>query len=216
MDVNANMWLTLAAVFGTGTLSGLSPCTLPTIMLVMGYVGGTEQNTKWRSFQISLSFVLGIAVTLSLLGGIAGTVGGVFLNIGLLNYILAAIVIIMGLWMLDVIDLGMKQFSFFTPKKGSGNLGAFLLGLPFGILASPCTTPILGGVLAYAASKGSSLYGFILLFIYAIGRSIPILIVGTFTGLIKNLSVLDRFQKPIKVIGGIILILLGMYLVWKA
>ena len=216
IDASGNIWVTLTTIFGIGALSGLSPCTLPTVMLVMGYVSGTVNHSKFKAFKISLSFVLGIAFTLSLLGGFAGTLGGLMSNTKMLNYILAAIVITMGLWMLEVIDLGTKQFSFGTPRKGSGYLGAFLLGLPFGILASPCTTPILGGVLTYAASKGSSLYGFIMLFVYAIGRSIPILIVGTFTGLVKNLSKLDKYQQPIKIIGGILLILLGLYLVWKA
>lgn len=212
-----NITTVLLIIFSTGFLSGLSPCTLPTITLIIGYVSGNENTSRKKGFVISLFFVLGIAFTLSILGFFAGTVGSLLSNIKFMNYIIGFILLIMGLWLLKVLDFsGCNGYLNCTPNKGSGVIGAFLLGIPFGIAASPCTMPITVSILTYSASKGSSLYGMILMFTYAVGRSIPLLIVGTFTGLIKNVKKLSKYQEWIEKIGGVILILLAFYYIYKA
>ncbi|HYE83972.1 MAG TPA: cytochrome c biogenesis protein CcdA [Clostridia bacterium] len=217
LEMDANMLTTLIVIFSTGFLGGLSPCTLPTIVLVVGYVSGYRDNSKLKGFILSFFFVLGIAFTLSVLGALAGAIGNIMRNTRLLNYIVAAVLGVMGLWMLKILDFN-KGFAIKlpTPKKGSGAFGAFALGIPFGITASPCTLPITASVIAYSAAKGSALYGMVLMFTYAIGRSIPILLVGTFTGLLKNVKWLERYNDKIERVGGIILVLLSLYFVWKA
>jgi len=191
MNLSGDMSLitTLLMVFTTGALSGLSPCTLPTVAFVVAYVSGKRDYSKKNGFVLSLLFVLGIAAILSVLGMFAGLLGNMLLQSKLLNYLIAIILILMGLWMLKVINFTVKETNFnHRPKEGSGALGAFLLGIPFGISASPCTMPITAAVLAYSATKGSPIFGMLLMFTYAIGRSLPILIVGTFTGLSNNLK----------------------------
>lgn len=217
LSLDANIITTLAVIFTTGLLGGLSPCTLPTVVLVVGYVSGYRDSSRRRGFFLSLFFVLGIAFTLSMLGAFAGLIGRILQNTTILNYMVALILGAMGLWILGLIDLNMRhQIEGITPKKGSGLIGAFILGIPFGIAASPCTLPITASVLAYSASKGSATYGMILMFTYAIGRSIPLLIVGTFTGLLKNIKGLEKFQRYFEKVGGIILLLLALYFIWKA
>jgi cytochrome c-type biogenesis protein len=217
LSLDSNLITTLAVIFTTGLLGGLSPCTLPTVVLVVGYVSGYRDSSRKRGFFLSLFFVLGIAFTLSMLGAFAGLIGRILQSTTILNYMIAIILGIMGLWMFGVIDLNMKyQLKGMTPKKGSGLIGAFILGIPFGIAASPCTLPITASVLAYSASKGSAIYGMTLMFTYAIGRSIPLLVVGTFTGLLKNIRGIEKFQGYIEKVGGIILLLLALYFVWKA
>ncbi|WP_441315719.1 cytochrome c biogenesis protein CcdA [Desulforamulus aquiferis] len=93
-------------------------------------------------------------------------------------------------------------------------MGAFLLGIPFAIIASPCTVPITATVLAYAAAKGSAWYGFLLLFIFAMGRSIPLLAAGTFTSILKNYSRFGVLTRSIQKISGLALIILGFYLLY--
>lgn len=217
MDFSSNLIITLFMVFSTGLVSGLSPCTLPTVVFVTAYVSGKSEYSKKRGFVLSLAFVLGIAVMLSILGMFAGMFGNVFMNKEVLNYIIAGILIVMGLWLLKVfcINTNLKVFKY-EAKKGSGLIGAFLMGIPFGISASPCSIPITASVLAYSASKGSSIYGIILMFTYAIGRSIPLLLVGTFTGLLNNIRFVSKYQEKIEKISGIILIGLAFYFIWKA
>jgi cytochrome c biogenesis protein CcdA len=94
-------------------------------------------------------------------------------------------------------------------KKQSGILGAFLLGLPFGIAASPCTMPVTIAVLAFAAAKGSMIYGMLFMFIFALGRSIPIIIAGTFTGFLKKAKFLNKYEKVFEIIGDVLLVLIG-------
>jgi len=217
LNADATLVATLAIVFSTGFLSGLSPCTLPTVVFITAYVGGEKVNSKKRGFILSLAFVLGIAFMLSLLGVFAGFMGKIIASEQILNYIIAAILLIMGLWLLKVFKfIPSYSFSKLTPKKGSGILGAFLFGIPFGIAASPCTLPITISVLAFSAIKGSILFGMLLMFIFAIGRSIPLLIVGTFTGLLKNMKVLVKYQNIIEKVAGVILILLAAYFIWQA
>lgn len=215
--MDANLITTLAVIFTTGLLGGLSPCTLPTIALVVGYVSGYREASKKRGFLLSLFFVLGIAFTLASLGIFAGLIGKILQNTTALNYGIAAILGVMGLWMLGVLNLDLRySFEGMHPRKGSGLIGAFALGIPFGIAASPCTLPITASVLAYSASKGSPIYGMLLMFTFAIGRSIPLMIVGTFTGLLKDIKSLNRYQKYIEKVGGILLLLLALYFIWKA
>jgi len=174
-------------------------------------------NSKKRGFILSLSFILGIAFMLSLLGIFVGFMGKIIANTQILYYIIAAILLIMGLWLLKVFKfIPNYSFSKINPKKGSGILGAFLLGIPFGIAASPCTLPITLSVLAYSAIKGSVFFGILLMFTFAIGRSIPLLVVGTFTGLLKNIKYITKYQNVIEKIAGVILILLALYFVWEA
>ena len=91
-----------------------------------------------------------------------------------------------------------------------------MIGIPFGISASPCSMPITASVLAYSALKGSAIYGMLLMFTYSIGRSIPLLVVGTFTGLLNNLKFLSKYQETIEKASGVILILLALYFIWQA
>jgi len=216
LDANTTLIATLAIVFSTGFLSGLSPCTLPTVVFITAYVSGEKVNSKKRGFILSLAFILGIAFMLSLLGVFAGFMGKIIASEQILNYIIAAILLIMGLWLLKVFKFNPNySFSKISPKKGSGIVGAFLLGIPFGIAASPCTLPITLSVLAYSAIRGSVFFGMLLMFAFAIGRSIPLLVVGTFTGLLKNMKALSKYQSIIEKIAGVILILLAAYFIWQ-
>lgn len=217
LSADATLAVTLAIVFSTGFLSGLSPCTLPTVVFITAYVGGEKVNSKKRGFILSLAFIIGIAFMLSILGVFAGFMGKIIANEQLLYYIIAAILLIMGLWLLKVLKFNPNySFSKINPKKGSGIPGAFLLGIPFGIAASPCTLPITLSVLAYSTIKGSVFFGMLLMFTFAIGRSIPLLLVGTFTGILKNIGAFSKYQSIIEKVAGIIMILLASYFIWQA
>ncbi|MDD3777418.1 MAG: cytochrome c biogenesis protein CcdA [Actinomycetota bacterium] len=217
IDVNSSLYVVLAIVFSTGFISGLSPCTLPTIVFVTAYVGGAKSKSKKKGFILSLFFILGIALMLSLLGVFAGLMGKIISNAVVLNIIIAAVLLVMGLWLLGTIKINTNwSYAKINPKKGSGVLGALLLGIPFGIAASPCTMPVTMSVLAFSSLKGSVLYGMLLMFVFAMGRSIPLLVAGTFTGIIKELSLISKYQPVIEKVSGFILIGLSGYFIWQA
>jgi cytochrome c-type biogenesis protein len=98
-----------------------------------------------------------------------------------------------------------------------GLWGALLLGLVSGLVASQCGTPVLAVILTYVMAEQSSLvYGAALLFIYALGRGVPIVLAGTFTGALKDLRGLGRWSGTIEKVSGVILLLVGFYFLWSA
>ena len=202
-------------VFTGGLVSGLSPCTLPTVVFVVGYVGGYSHKSRKRGFIISLAFVLGLSLTLALLGAMAALIGALFLQSKAFWFVVSGILIIMGANLLGLVSLPGMAGTTLKPAGSKGFLGAFVMGIPFAFVASPCTTPVTASVLAYAAIKGSPVYGFLLLFLYSIGRSIPLLLAGTFTGLVKNIQVLGNWSEVLQKISGIVLIVLGLWFLWS-
>lgn len=209
-------YLTFVFIFFGGLISGVSPCTLPTVLIIVGYVGGDRNRSTLRSFYLSLAFILGIALCLSVLGAAASGLGGLMPDPRILWYVVAAIAVIMGLYMLEYIKFNIGAVLPFKPKKNGSIFSAFLIGIPFGLTASPCTLPVTLTVLAFAAAKGSPTLGFLLLFVYAIGRSLPLLAAGTFTGLAANSHLMARWGSSIQKASGYLLVGLGLYFLWLA
>ena len=203
----------LALVFAGGLLSGFSPCTMPTALLVVGYVGGQTDNRK-RSFRISMAFILGISLSLAVLGLAASLAGRLFLNTRLFNVVAAFVVLAMGLSLLGLFNFDVPVFGVSRLKKGGGVLKAFLLGIPFGLAASPCTAPLMITVLAFVATRGNPALGFVIMFVYAFARSLPLLAVGTFSGLLQRFQGISAWSGRIEKASGVLLIFLGLYLLW--
>ena len=226
--VNAGFPVVLAVIFSLGFMMGLSPCSLPTVALVVGYVSKNGDRGKAQGFWLSLYFVLGIAAVLTILGGLSGYLGSVLWegksffavgSIGLKSFVglVSVIFIALGLWMMKIVNFnGVNFMGKMQVAKGSGGWGAFLLGLPFGIVASPCTLPVTFAVLLYMATKGNALLGMFLMFVFALGRSIPILLAGTFTGFLKRLEGFGRWQAVIEKFGGSVMVMVGVYFIFRA
>lgn len=207
--------LAAALVFAGGLVSGLSPCTLPTVVFVVGYVGGYARDSRKKAFIISLAFVLGLSLTLALTGALASIIGGLFLGSKVLWYVISGILILMGANLLGLLPLPARVGVTMQSPATRGVWGAFLLGIPFAFAASPCTTPVTASVLAYAAVKGSPVYGFLLLFLYSVGRSIPLLLAGTFTGVVKGIQGLGRWNDRLQKFSGAVLTVLGLWFLWS-
>ena len=175
------------AVFLAGVLSSASPCVLVTIPLVIGFVGGYAGGSKKQAFFYSLTFVVGLAVVMSILGAMAALMGTMFGDVGTYWYfVVAVILIVMGLQLSGLINLKMGGASQkFLPQR-TGLIGALILGALFGLVLSPCASPVLAVILTLAAVKGEVAYGSTLLFAYALGQGTLILLAGTFTGVIEN------------------------------
>ena len=214
---SAGIWLSLGTVLGAGLLSGLSLCSLPTVLLVAGFTGKGSQNGRGYGFLLALSFTAGIILTLTLLGAFAGSVGILLTNSRYFDYAIASIMALMGLWLLKVIDLSAFQgWNWISPKKGSGPLGAFLLGIPFAIAASPCTLPVTTAVLAYSARLGSAWLGAALLAVFAFGRSVPLIAVGTFAPLLARFEKVAPYQIWFERVAGAAILIVAGTVLWKA
>ena len=200
-------------IFLGGLFSGFSPCSMPTAMLVVGYVGGRAEN-RARSFRITLAFVMGISLSLAALGLVASLAGQLFVNTRIFNIVAAFVVLAMGLSLLGLYKFDLPVPQFIRPKKGGGALSAFFLGIPFGVAASPCTAPIMITVLAFVATRGNPAFGFLMLFVYAFARSLPLLALGTFSGLLQRFQGIAAWSGRIEKASGALLIVLGLWLLW--
>jgi cytochrome c biogenesis protein CcdA len=212
-----NPFLAYVGVFLGGVLSSSSPCVLATIPLVIGYVGGYSEGNRRKALVYSLVFILGLSITFTVLGAIASIVGGLF---GIISrtwyYVVGGIAAVIGLHLIGIFQWSLPVPVHFQPKR-RGIFGAFLLGLFFGIISSPCATPVLALILTFVATKGEVVYGTSLLFIYALGHCALIFLAGTATGFVesfvksKGISNVTLWGKRI---GGSIVVLVGIYLVY--
>jgi cytochrome c-type biogenesis protein len=211
--------LALILVFAGGVLTSIGPCNMAMIPLIIGFVGGSRDLTRGRSFVLSATFATGLAITFMLLGVVLAFVGGlVGAGHQWFYYIVAGVCILIGLQMLGVIHLPMPDFLADRRQRMTrrGVLGALALGLVSGLVASQCATPVLAAILTYVMAEGAIIYGALLLFVYALGRGVPIVVAGTFAGALKGFLAFGRWAGTLEKISGAIIIGVGLYLIWMA
>ena len=186
---------------------------------MVGYVGGYADGDRKKAFFYSIAFILGLSLTFTAFGAAAGFLGTMFGMMGGWWYVaLGAVAIIMGLQMVGLYQIRLPFHVEMKPKR-RGIIGAFLLGLFFGVVSSPCATPVLVVILTLVASKGEVLYGTALLFVYAIGHCMLMLLAGTFTGFVESFvkaKGVRNFSDWSKRIGGALISLVGIYLLYQA
>jgi cytochrome c-type biogenesis protein len=210
-------WLAFPLCFLGGIVSSASPCVLAMIPLVMGYVGGYAEGSQRKAVQYSLAFTLGLTITFTVLGVIAGALGQLFGQVGdFWYYVLPPVAILLGMYLVfsDRLHLNIGVSERFLPKR-KALLGAFLMGLFFGIVASPCATPVLGAILAFAAAKKDVAYSGVLLLAYALGHWALVLGAGISVGFAQKVLAsqgIANFSSYSKKIAGVILVGVGVYL----
>jgi cytochrome c-type biogenesis protein len=179
--------LAYGAAYLGGVIATASPCILASIPLVIGFVGGYAGGNKKQAFYYSLTFVVGLALVMSILGALAAILGTMFGDVGPgWRFAIALIFMVMGLQLAGVINLKLGgNTQRFLPRR-TGLIGALILGALFGLVLSPCASPVLAVILTLAAVKREVVYGSSLLFAYALGQGSLIILAGTFTGVIES------------------------------
>lgn len=164
-----------------GLLSSASPCTLAILPAAVAYVGSASGDDRWVAAKSSLIFWLGLAVSLTLLGTLAGQLGFFFAGFGKYWYLLLGIVFaVLGFGVAGWINIVPDNCR--VPVQRYGLFGAFIAGMVGGVASSPCATPALAAILALVATKGDWWYGAVLLFAYSFGRGALIFVAGFFSG----------------------------------
>ena len=211
--------LSYLVVFGGGVVSSLGPCNIAMIPLIVAFVGGQKSISRRYGLALSAAFALGLAITLSALGVFAAVVGGLIGGTSRLwYYAIAAVCIVMGLQWVGVLSLPLPDLAAAWREKVTrkGVLGALLMGLASGLVASGCATPALAAILTLAMSEGAIAYGASLLLIYGLGRGVPIVIFGTFAGLVKLIPEMSRWTARLEQLSGGLMIIVGLYFLWIA
>ena len=210
-------WLAFPVCFLGGVVSSASPCVLAMIPLVIGYVGGYAEGSQKKAIQYSLLFTLGLTITFTVLGIIAGAFGRLFGDVGgFWYYVLPPVAILLGLYLLfyDKLNFTIGISQRFMPKR-KALLGAFLIGLFFGIVASPCATPVLAAIFTFAVTKQDIAYSGGLLLAYAVGHWVLVLGAGISAGFAQRVLAsrgIANFSTYSKKVAGAILVGVGIYL----
>jgi cytochrome c-type biogenesis protein len=147
----------LGAAFAWGLISVLlSPCHLASIPLIVGFMSGQREMSVGHAFRVSLLFSLGVLVTIALVGAVTAALGLLLGNVGgWVNYLVAAVFIVMGLHLLDVIPLPLGGGAG-MPTARRGYLAALVVGFVYGVALGPCTFAYMAPVLAVAFKAGAS------------------------------------------------------------
>lgn len=220
--LTVNEWMTsgsgIAALgcFLWGVISVLfSPCHLASIPLIVAYVGGQEALLTPRKAGIySVLFSTGLFISIALIGIICSLLGRMLGDIGNYWQILIGLVLI---W----IALGMIGFekcsvsgSLLYRLNFRGIIGAFGLGLAYGILSGSCTFGFIAPVLAFITVQQKIATGILFIILFAIGHCLPIVLAGSFTGFVKSLMENSSWQNTgnwFRKVAGIIIIIMGIY-----
>lgn len=207
-------WVSIAVILMAGLLTSLTPCMLSMLPITIGYIGGYETENRGQAALQSMWFSLGLATTLAGLGILASFVGQVYGQIGFgLPIIVSVIAILMGLNLLEALPLQLPSFDTieWIPKQIPHSLKSYLLGLTFGLVASPCSTPVLATLLAWVSTTGDIVLGGVLLLAYAVGYVAPLVLAGTFTATLKKILELRRWSSWITPTSGVLLVGFGVF-----
>ena len=190
-NLKGSILLLLIVTFLAGLLSFVSPCTLP---ILPAYIAYTFEASKRNVKGMTFSFFLGLAMIFSLLG-MSATLIGNFLksNLTIFSQVAGVAIIFFGIYML--LEKGFSGLKI-KQNKPTTYFGAFIFGSILGLSWSPCIGPILVAVLLLASTSGSTLTGGLLLFSYATGLALPLLLFSTY------LSKIDKNGKVWKIIKG--------------
>lgn len=213
--IASNLWLAPVLAILAGVLTAFTPCSLSTVPLVIGYVGGYAGGDVKKAFRYSLVFCLGMAITFTVLGTAASLLGKIMQGTGTWWYIvLGVLMVLMALQTWEIINV-IPQSGAMSKHKGKGYVGSVLAGILAGLFTSPCATPVLVVLLAMVAKQGNLILGILLLLLYSIGHSVLVLIAGTSVGFVKKVSAsakYGRFNKVFKVVMGTLILMLGLYM----
>ena len=206
--------LSIGIIFLAGLFTSLTPCMLSMLPITIGYIGGYEADNRLEAAAQSAWFACGLATTLAALGILAASVGKVYGQIGIgLPILVSLVAILMGLNLLEILPLQLPNLggTDWIKEDFPKAVRSYLLGLTFGLVASPCSTPVLASLLAWIASQENILLGGVLLISYTVGYVAPLILAGTFTASIKKILELRRWSSWISPASGAILVAFGIF-----
>jgi thiol:disulfide interchange protein DsbD len=209
------LWWFLALFLG-GLALNLTPCVFPMLGITVSVFGARRRERPLKVLAHAVAYVLGIAVTYSVLGVVAALTGGLFgsaLQNPLVNVGVGLLFIVLSLSMFGLYE--MQPPTWVLQRLGGADatslLGIFLSGLAVGIIAAPCVGPFVVAVLALLAQRGDALFGFQTMFAMSLGLGLPYLFLALFSNLIQSLPRSGDWMLWVKKVFGILLAAIGLY-----
>jgi cytochrome c-type biogenesis protein len=211
-------WMAGPAVFIGGVITAANPCSLASVPVLIGLVGGQDAAAGWwRGLRYSLTFVAGLATSFSIMAVAAVSAGAYFGSTNpLWPWLIALVCLLAATQFWDLWHLSLPAWLGRIRPTRSGLAAALGMGLLFGVISAPCAAPVLVLVLTYAASEGNLAYGLVLLWIYAVGHCALVIAAGTSVGGVKRLLASERYARAnvlIRRVAGVLIALAGLSLI---
>ncbi|MCB9798182.1 sulfite exporter TauE/SafE family protein [Candidatus Nomurabacteria bacterium] len=222
----------LIAAFISGVFTFFAPCTFPLLPAYMSFITGASVEdlkgnafSKRRILENALAYVFGFSLVFVLMGSIFGFFGqALAMHREILTRLAGLVVIFFGLYLMHAFDaLGLtvltkkRSFLFFERLKPGKPYSSFLFGLSFAFGWTPCIGPVLGSILTIAATKGQLFSGAGLLGIFSLGLAVPFLLsAALIVRTLQFMTAFQRFLNVVSILGGILLVVLGVFMVFDA
>jgi cytochrome c-type biogenesis protein len=226
-NLSGNPLKALPLIFAGGVLTSLTPCIYPMIPITAAIVGGTSvaegtaRPPRWRPALLTLTYVLGLALVYSALGLFAGMTGTLFGSVSTnpwLYFAMANLLLLASLAMLDVLPVRVPT-SILERAASAGTAGrasgAFTMGAMSGLVAAPCSAPVMAAVLTWVSSTKSAALGFLYLFVFSLGMCTLLVVVGLSSGAIARLPRAGMWMVWIKRVFAIVMIGVAEYYLVK-
>ena len=221
--LSASPLLALGTLFGAGLLTSLTPCVYPMIPITVSVIAGTarEGQSRGRTVGLTLTYAVGMALLYAVLGALAGLSGTLFGSVSASPWALLAIgnlLLLFALTMLDVFPVPVpRRLLAWAGSRGGGSYGAvFVLGATSGVVAAPCGAPAFAVVLTWVAATQAGLMGFLYLFVFSLGMTALLVVVGIFSGALTLLPRSGGWMVWAKRAAGIMMIIMAEYYFLKA
>jgi thiol:disulfide interchange protein DsbD len=211
----------LPILFIAGVLTSLAPCIYPMIPITAAIVGGSAvgdaPRPRSRTVILTLTYVLGLALAYASVGLFAGLTGTLFGSVSTnpwLYFAMANLLVIAALAMLDVIPVRVPTWLLTrasTAGKGGSLYGVFVMGAASGLVAAPCSAPVMAAVLTWVTATKSGALGFIYLFVFSLGMCTILVVVGLFSGGLARLPRAGGWMVWIKRVFALIMLAVAEY-----
>jgi thiol:disulfide interchange protein DsbD len=216
-----SLLITLLLFLGLGVGLAFTPCVFPMYPILSGIVIGQGKTISTsRAFTLSFVYVQGMAITYSLLGLIVASAGVQFqaglqhpaILISLIVIFVLLAVVMFGAYELQLPSSWQEKLNAMSNKQTSGSyMGVLAMGAISGLVASPCTTAPLTGILLFIAQSGDLVLGFSALYVLSLGMGIPLILFGITGG--KLLPKAGNWMNVVKVTFGFMMLAVAIMFV---
>jgi len=198
-----------------GVLTSATPCVYPMIPITISVVGSSAEKGKLHSFFNAVIYASGLATVYGALGVVAAATGQMFGEISTNPwgyFFVANLCLLFGAWMMGWIQIPHIGINLLQNNNGKNSrLRLFMIGGASGLVAGPCTAPVLAALLTFVASTGNVIYGGALLFVFAFGLSSLLILIGTFSGILASMPKSGNWMNAIKIFMALIMFAAGEY-----
>lgn len=215
---SSSIVILMVSALAAGFLAALTPCVYPIIPITLSVIGARRYESHFQGFLVSLSYVCGMVILYAGLGIGFGYFGSLFGSVFQKPAVLIGVGVLLVFFALSMMGvltwiLPSSALAGLSRIGGAGYKGAFLMGLVSGLIAAPCTGPVLAFILTLIAQKQDLWLGVVLMTLFSMGMGVPFLVLGTFSSFLAKLPKSGPWMNVVKSGFALIMVVVGAYFV---